>query len=150
MKRSMTPVALALAIACLVAFGSLAGPTATASATTSIDMLNSLTFPHRPAGSICSAERRLRLRGTYLFAAYTAHRLHPADRFANTRRIRLNGVYAWKVCLHRNLRRSYQIEAGIRNVNSGGNATVAYTTYGTKYGNGYYDWGSTIDNVRAR
>jgi hypothetical protein len=147
MKRSMTPVATALAVALLAAFGSFAGPTATASATTSIDMLNSLTFPHRPAGSICSAERRLRLRGTYLFGAYIAHRLHPADRLSNTRRIRLNGVYAWKVCLHRNRSHSYQVDAGIRNVNSGGNATVTYTTYGP-YGNGYHDWGSTIDNVR--
>jgi hypothetical protein len=146
MKRSVTRFALALAIASTAAFGSLAGPTATASATTSIDMLNSLTFPHQTAGSICSAERRLRLRGTYNFAAYISHRLHPT-RLQNVRRIRLNGVYAWKVCLHRNRRDSYQVDTGIRNVNSGGNATITYTTYGP-YGNGYHDWGSTIDNVR--
>jgi hypothetical protein len=43
MKRLMTPVALALAIVFVAAFGSLAGSTATASAATSIDMLNHLT-----------------------------------------------------------------------------------------------------------
>jgi hypothetical protein len=144
MKRSMTAVALALAVAFLAAFGSLAGPTATASAATSIDMLNYLTFPHQTAGDICSAERKVRLRGKYRFGVYTRHRLYPA-RFVDSRVIRLNGVYNWKVCLHRNLSRTYQVDSGIRNVNSGGNATVNYTEFGTIRGNGYYDWGSFFD-----
>jgi hypothetical protein len=50
-------------------------------------------------------------------------------------------------CLHRNIRANYQVEAGIRNVNSGGVASIAYTISGRPWGNGYYDWGSTIDNV---
>jgi hypothetical protein len=144
MRRSLTPIGLALVVA-----GALAGPPATARATTSIDRLNALTFPHRTAESICSTERRLQLKGTYFFAAYTAHRQHRADRFSNTRRLRLVGRYGWKVCLHRNRSKSYQIEAAVRNLKTGGRAQVAYTTSGTKYGNGYYDWGSTIDNVRG-
>ena len=144
MKRSMTPVALALAVAFFAVFGSFAGPTATASATTSIDMLNYLTFPHQPAGLICSAERRIRLTGTWRFGAYTRHRLHP-DRLYQARVIRLYGVYDWKVCLHRNLRNTYQVHTRIRNVNSGGYAGIAYTEYGTIFGNGYYDWGTFFD-----
>jgi hypothetical protein len=144
MKRSMTPVALALAVAFLAAFGSLAGPTATASATTSIDMLNSLTFPHRPAGLICSYERRIRLKGKWRFGAYTRHRLHPS-RFSRSRVIRVNGVYNWKVCLHRNHSRTYEVHTRIRNVKSGGYAGIVYTEYGTIHGNGYYDWGAFFD-----
>jgi hypothetical protein len=147
MKRSTTSLALTLAVASVAIGGSLAGPVATASAATSIDMLNSLTFPHQTAGSICSAERRLRLTGTYDFAVYSTHRLHPGQGATSTRRLRLFGVYAWKVCLHRNIRANYQVEAGIRNVNSGGVASIADTISGRPWGNGYYDWGSTIDNV---
>jgi hypothetical protein len=147
MKRLMTSFALALAVAFLATFGSFAGPTATASAATSIDMLNYLTFPHQTAGGICSADRRVRLRGTYLYGVYTRHRLHPA-RFVDDRKIRLNGVYNWKVCLHRNLSRTYQVDSGIRNVNNGGSASVNYTEFGTIRGNGYYDWGSFFEKVR--
>ena len=144
MKRLMTPVALALAVVFLATFGSVVGPTATASATTSIDMLNSLTFPHQSAGPICSYTRRIRLKGNYRFGSYTHHRLH-STRLSQSRRIRLNGVYWWKVCLHRKDRGTYLIKAGVRNVNSGGNATISYIEYGTIYGNGYYDWGSFFE-----
>ena len=144
MKHLTRPVALALAAVFLAAFGSVVGPTATASATTSIDMLNSLTFPHQSAGPICSYTRRIRLKGNYRFGSYTRHRLH-STRLSRSRRIRLNGVYWWKVCLHRTDRRTYRIKAGVRNVNTGGNATISYIEYGTIYGNGYYDWGSFFE-----
>jgi hypothetical protein len=128
----------------LAAYGSVVGPTATASATTSIDMLNSLTFPHQPAGPICSYTRKIRLKGKYRFGSYTDHRLH-STRLSHSRPIRLNGLYWWKVCLHRKDRRTYLIKAGVRNVKTGGNATVSYIEYGTIYGNGYYDWGSLFE-----
>jgi hypothetical protein len=140
MKRLMTPVRVAFAVAALA----LAGPVATASATTSIDMLNYLTFPHQRAGMICSAERRITLKGTWRFGAYTHHRLH-SSRLYQARKITLNGVYDWKVCLHRNDSRTYQVHTRVRNVKTGGYAGIAYTEYGTIYGNGYYDWGAFFD-----
>jgi hypothetical protein len=140
MKRLLTPVALAL----VVAFASLAGSPATASAKTSIDMLNSLTFPHQSAGHICSAERRIRLKGKWRYAAYTKHRLH-ASTLSRSRVIRLNGVYNWRVCLHRRNRKTYEVHTRIRNVRTGGYAGVTYVEYGTIYGNGYYDWGAFFD-----
>jgi hypothetical protein len=144
MKRSMTPAALALAVAFLAAFGSLAGPTASASAKTSIDMLNYLSFPHQSAGLICSAERRIPLKGKWRFAAYTHHRLHSST-LLRSRVLRLNGVYNWRVCLHRRNRSTYEVHTRIRNVKTGGYAGVTYVEYGTIYGNGYYDWGSFFD-----
>ena len=144
MKRSMTPVALALAVALLAAFGSLAGPTASASAKTSIDMLNYLSFPHQSAGHICSAERRIRLTGKWRFAAYTKHRLHPETMY-RPRTIRLYGVYNWRVCLHRRNRKTYEVHTRIRNVKTGGYAGITHIEYGYRFGNGYYDWGAFFD-----
>jgi hypothetical protein len=148
-KRSMTPVALALAVAGLVAVWSLAGPTATASATTSIDQLNSLTFPHMAVRSeICSTQRRIRLGGRYRFQAYSAHRKHREARVTSVRELRLRGVYRWHVCLHRDRPGSYRITAYLENVATGGEASINHNEPGIAYGNGYYDWGSTLDNAR--
>jgi hypothetical protein len=144
MRRSMTRVGLALAVPLLVAFGSFAGPTATASAKTSIDMLNYLTFPHQKAGHICSYTRTIRLEGKWRFAAYTKHRKHPSTLY-RSRVVRLNGVYSWRACLHRRNSRTYTVHTRIRNVKTGGYLSVAYVEYGTIYGNGYYDWGSFFD-----
>ena len=151
MANKLTRIAatVALVAVSIATAGSLAGPVSSASATTSIDMLNFLNFPHRGSqSSICSVARRLRLSGTYGFRAYAAHRLHPNQFFAATRRLRLRGVYAWQVCLLRNLDGPYGIQARIRNMATGGRAKVQHNEYGGVWGDGYYDWGSTIDNVR--
>ncbi len=122
---------MALVAVSIATAGSLAGPVSSASATTSIDMLNFLNFPHRGSqSSICSVARRLRLSGTYGFRAYAAHRLHPNQFFAATRRLRLRGVYAWQVCLLRNLDGPYGIQAQIRNMATGGRAKVQHNEYG--------------------
>jgi hypothetical protein len=149
-KHLRITLALALVAASLAAVGSLAGPVSTASAAASIDHLNYLDFPHRGSQvPICSVARRMRLRGTYTFRAYSAHRLHPQQVFANTRILRLHGVYAWQVCLLRNYDGPYVVWAQVRNMATGGKAQIKHAQWGGVWGDGYYDWGTQIDNVRG-
>jgi hypothetical protein len=78
-------------------------------------------------------------------AAYTNHRLHPQHTFANTRQVRLHGVYAWQVCLLRYNDGPYVVWAQLRNLATGGKARIDHK----EWGGVYYDWGTTLANVRG-
>jgi hypothetical protein len=156
-KRSLTRVALALVCAGVSALASLAGPTATASATASIDMLNFLDFnlrPGAPAFETCSAERTIPRRGTYrgrdyYVRAYSGSRKRIGEPVSSKPlRLTLRGRYRWIVCIRLVRGRGYEVKAVLRSLRTGGRAPVSHIENGVVYGDGYYDWGSTIDRVR--
>jgi hypothetical protein len=147
-KQARTALALALVAASTAAVGSLAGPVSSASATTWSRTHTYLHFPPwRPTGRFCLTPRVLRLNGTYQWRAYTSHWAHPRDPFWNGRRVRLRGRYAWFVC-RQHLRRGYRIDTALNNqVGGGGQVELAHHQFGGVYGDGSYDWGSTLDRV---
>jgi hypothetical protein len=149
--RSMTRLAPALAIAALATAGSLAGPTATASAVMSIDQLNLLESDHRAIRDpICSEPREVEFRGRreYQLQAYysVAERgKHPHDgrRFErHPKPLRLRGTYSWRACLHRNKAKIYTVATRITNVRTHGRASISITVRPRADLN--YNWGAIL------
>lgn len=148
-KQARTALALTLVTAFTAALGTLAGPVSSASATTSSHAETYLHFPPwRPTGRFCLSPRVLQLNGTYQWRAYTTHWAHPGNPFWNGRRVRLRGRYAWFVC-RQHLPRGYRIDTALTNQATGGQVELSHHQFGGYYGDGTYDWGSTIDRVGA-
>ena len=146
-QQARTVLALALVAASIAALGSLAGPVSPASATTSLQAHNYLHFPPwRPTGRFCLRPRQLQLNGTYAWRAFTAHWAHPRNRFWQGRRVRLRGRYAWFVC-RQHLAKGYRIDTALTNQTGGGQVELSHHQFGGVYGDGSYDWGSTLDRV---
>jgi hypothetical protein len=147
-KHARTVLALALVAAAIAAVGSLAGPVSSASATTSSHKSTYLHFPPwRPHFRECLPPRVLRLNGTYEWRAYTTHWAHPRNPFWKGRRVRLLGRYAWFVC-RQHLPRGYRIDTALTNqAAGGGQVELQHYQFGGVYGDGSYDWGSTLVRV---
>jgi len=146
-KQARTALALALVAASIAMLSSLAGPVSPASATTSSHTSTYLHFPPwRPSFRHCLRPRVLQLNGVYHWRAYTAHWAHPGNPFWNGRRVRLVGRYTWFVC-RQHLPKGYRIDTALTNQVGGGQVELAHHQFGGLYGDGSYDWGSTLDRV---
>jgi hypothetical protein len=71
----------------------------------------------------------------------------------NSRTITHHGRYTWYDCL--DARRgidgphSYDHTSSLVNARTEGRATLSHSYYG-RFGRGDYEWGSTLDNIRAK
>jgi hypothetical protein len=95
--------------------------------------------------------RVISLNGTYRWQAFGYHWAHPL-RPARTRTVRLHGRYAWDDVIVRRPASGrvqyYEHESTFRNLKTGGTVYLYHPF--TAYGDGRYQFGSTIENVRAR
>jgi hypothetical protein len=145
-SRWTTVLALALVGALLAALGSLAGPVSSASATTWSRDDDYLHFPPwRPHFRECLPVRRLALNGTYRWRAYTKHWAHRNE--WHQRFPRLRGRYNWFVCRQHIAGKGYRIDTQLSNMLTGGRVFLKHSWYGGWYGDGSYEWGSTLDRV---
>jgi hypothetical protein len=145
-KHARTLLALALAAASIAALGSLAGPISSASAITSSHKWSYLHFPPWQQRGECLPARSLQLNGTYRWRAYTTHWAHPRDPAWAARLRPLRGRYSWFVCRD-HLRKGYRIRTALTNQHGGGTVELDHYQYGGEYGDGSYDWGSTLNRV---
>jgi hypothetical protein len=139
-KRLTTLLVPVLAVAGLA----VAGPISPASAATSVDVIaQQLTFPPSRFAERCESHGGpIRLRGRYTFRAYVA--VHGKGRTTNVRGpLKLKGHYHLTVCLEAH-RRTYEVEATITNVRTGGKAYVRQLLFGKKGTARDYDWGTQL------
>lgn len=126
----------------------LAVSVAPASATTSNKRLTFLQFPAQ-VGDRFLASRTIMLRGTYRWRMSVAHVSHQAQPRVKTRTVRLRGRYEW-VDLLLNDQGRYQHFSSLRNRRTGGTVVMDSQFVLGSFGDGFYVWGSTLDNVRAK
>jgi hypothetical protein len=143
-KQARTALALALVVASVAALGSLAGPVSPASAATWRHATDYLHFPPWQQRGECLLAYWIELNGTYHWRAFTTHWAHPRNPAAHSRRVRLRGLYKWFVCRD-HLRTGYRIRTAITNSHTGGTVYLEHHEFGGRYGDGNYDWGSTIE-----
>jgi hypothetical protein len=152
MFRSLTAICAALAAATVVAVSA-----APASATTYHRQINFLRWPPKIIGGFTCVgrpgpDRRIRLNGTYTWRAYVKNRKHPHRPTVNSRTVTLHGLYDWQDCLFTDAisgRPVYHHRSVIFNVRTNGHVGLDNYYYG-RFGQGNYEWGSTLNNVRAR
>lgn len=151
MNRAIAAAALALtAVACAL---SAAGPTAPGSTEAWNHRSDYLRFPAPKDYTRCTS-RRPRLSGNYRWGLYHQHWAHPDATEVVYRHINLRGVYRLIDCLH--YHRSspgaipyYRHRSWLRNERTGGEALYqqSFFVWGIEgvAGDGWYDWGSTLD-----
>ena len=119
-RRTRIACALALILGVVAACGLAAGPVAPASATTWNRDNDYLHFPPwRPEFRECQRYRELKL----------------------------NGRYRWFACRYHVAGKGYRIESDITNLATGGRIFLEHAWYGGRYGDGRYEWGSSLDRV---
>jgi hypothetical protein len=92
--------------------------------------------------------RVLTLNGTYYWRSFAAHWAHPDRPAGTSRTVTLHGRYRWYDSLANVFSTSYRHTSTFINVNTGGKVTMTYELY-KSFGDGSYDWGSTINNIRG-
>lgn len=93
--------------------------------------------------------RVLTLNGTYYWHAFAAHWAHPDRPAGTSRTVTLHGRYRWYDSLVNVFSTSYRHTSTFINQATGGKVSMTYELY-KSFGDGSYNWGSTIDNIRAR
>jgi hypothetical protein len=147
-RRTEIACALALILGVVATCGSAAGPVALASATTWNRDNDYLHFPPwRPEFRECQTYRELELNGRYRWRAYTVHWAHRNDPNWDQRFPRLRGRYRWFACRYHVAGKGYRIESDITNLATGGRIFLKHAWYGGRYGDGRYEWGSSLDRV---
>jgi hypothetical protein len=146
--QTRTAVVLTLALASIATLGSLAGAASPASATAWSRDDDYLHFPPwRPHATECVPVRQLQLDGRYRWRAYTVHWAHRNNPNWDQRSPRLRGRYSWFVCRRHIAGKGYRIETELVNLRTAGRVYLRHSWYGGSYGDGRYEWGSTLDRV---
>ena len=144
MIRALKVLGAAIATA-----ATLAVAAAPASATTYHTKWSYLDWPTYWAVDHVEPPRDLNLNGTYYWRAFAAHWAHPDRPVWTSRTVTLHGRYRWYDDLEATGNDYYKFTSTIKNLATGGRVTMSYKLYGS-FGNGNYEWGSTLDNIRAR
>ena len=103
--------------------------------------------PWRPGFRECHPYRERKLNGRYRWRAYTVHWAHRNDPSWHQRFPRLRGRYRWFACRYHVAGKGYRIESDFTNLATGGRIWLEHAWYGGRYGDGRYEWGSSLDRV---